>query len=91
MTLFYLRLIGLGLWACAAVVLLPSVLRYARGAYTEADECRTAFFFTSLLFVGNLGRWVLAPDDTSVLVALNALTAALAVYVLILVRQGRLR
>ncbi len=91
MTIFYLRLIGLALWTVAALALLPSAVRFIRGVFLEADECRTVFFFTALWFVGNLARWLIAPDETNVLVALNALAIALAIYVLMLVRQGRLR
>jgi hypothetical protein len=87
--LFYMRVACLVLWCGAAVVLAPSFLRYVRGTFSATDEYRAAFFFTALLFIGSLGRWLIAPNDTQLFTGLYALTGALAVYVLILVRQGR--
>jgi hypothetical protein len=88
MTLYYLRVLCLVLWLVAAVILVPGLMRYVRGPARPCDEYQTAFFFTALLFIGSLGRWLVIPYDTQVFVALYALTAALAAYVLILARQG---
>lgn len=88
--MFYLRVVCLILWIAAALALVPSSLRYIRGReFTDLDEYRTAFFFTALLFIGSLGRWLLMPDNETLFSGLYAMTAALAVYVLMLTRQGR--
>jgi hypothetical protein len=89
MLLYWLRVGCLLLWAAAALVLAPGALRYVRGRFDGCDAYRTAFFFTALLFIGSLSRWILAPDDEEIFVALYAMTAALAVYVMILAVQGR--
>lgn len=88
MTLFYMRIGCFVLWLTVAVILFPALLRYLRGPARPCDEYRTAFFFTALLFVCSLGRWLFIPFNGQVFVALYALTGALAVYVLILTRQA---
>lgn len=89
MTLYYMRVGCFILWLAAAAVLAPGLLRYVRGSARACDEYQTAFFFTALLFLGSLGRWLIIPYDTQVFVALYALTGALAVYVVILACQAR--
>lgn len=89
MLLFWLRVGCLVLWAGAAVALAPGALRYVRGRFTGCDDYRTALFFTALLFIGGLGRWLLMPEDHQIFLSLTAMTAVLAVYVLILAIQGR--
>lgn len=91
MLLFYLRVGCLLLWTATAIVLLPGALRYVRGRFDGCDAYRTAFFFTALLFIGSLGRWLLFPNDDEIFVALYAMTGGLAVYVMLLAYQGRPR
>ena len=91
MAIFYLRIACLCLWAAAAIALAPSAWRIVVGRATTVDEYRTACFFAALLFIGQIGRWLLVPGDTHIFTGLYALTAALAVYVLILSVQGRRR
>lgn len=91
MLLFWLRVVCLVLWAAAALILAPSTCRYLKGGFEACDEYRTAFFFTALLFIGSLGRWLVAPEDQQIFTALSALTGALAVYVILLSWQRRQR
>lgn len=88
--MFYLRVVCLALWLIVLAIKAPAFLRYVRGrSFTVIDEYRTGFFFTALVFVGSLGRWIFAPDNQSLFFGMYALTAALAVYVLLLNRQHR--
>jgi hypothetical protein len=89
MNLLYLRLACLVLWVAAGIALSPSFARYVRGAFSPADEWKAGFFFVALIFIGGIIRWLAAPDDTLVFAGIYAAIAALAVHVLILVRQGR--
>lgn len=89
MAIFYLRAICLALWTVCAIVLVPGTGRFVRGTYHAGDQWRTVSFFTALLFIGSLSRWLFWPTDTQVFIALYALTAALAVYVLTLAVQER--
>ena len=89
MTFFYLRIACLAVWLAAAIVLAPSAWRYFTKFSQETTEYRLGLFFTSLLFAGSLARWIIAPDENDVFLALTAMTLALGVYVLILSLQGR--
>jgi hypothetical protein len=89
MTLFYLRTICLVLWSAAVIALIPGTWRFVRGVYNAGDQWRTVSFFTALLFIGGLSRWLFIPDSDGLFVALYALTAALAVFVLTLAVQER--
>lgn len=84
-----LRWICLILWAAAAISLAPGAFRYARGRYEARDEFRTALFFTALVMIGGMIRWLFAADSLPSLAGVHALTAALAAYVLVIVHQNR--
>ena len=85
---FYLRVAACLFWGAAALVLLPSAYRYFRPRGDVVLEYRTALFFTALLLFGTVARWLVAPDEQGVFLALTAITGALGVYVLILGVQG---
>lgn len=87
--IFWMRVGCFVLWIVAAAALAPAAIRFIRGHFDRCDEYRTALFFTALLFIGSLGRWILRPEDEGLFVALYSLTGALAVYVMILAVQGR--
>lgn len=89
MALFYLRLLGIVLWAAVALALLPSAWRYLTGPASQADEWRVGVLFTALVFVGSLGRWIFLPDAPYLFEGLSALSCALAAFFLILSAQGR--
>lgn len=89
-SLYTLRVVCLVLWVVVAIALAPSFIRSVRGkSFTDRDEYATGFFFTALLFIGSIGRWLLMPDNEDAFAGIYALTAALAAYVLMLTRQGR--
>jgi hypothetical protein len=90
-TLFWLRVASLILWTVAAIVLAPSAYRYIRGEFRAVDEYRSAFFFTALLFVGSLSRWLIMPEDQQLFISLMVLTAVLGAYVILLASQGRMK
>jgi hypothetical protein len=83
--------VSLVLWALAALSFSPSAWRYIRGPYNLVDSYRTAIFFMALLWVGGLGRLVFMPDAENVRLAVLAFSCVVAVYLLILARQGSLR
>ena len=90
--LLWMRIGCLGIWAVVALCLLPGLGRYfQRHDQRVCDEWRVALFFTAVVMVGNYLVRIFAPNAEPVLTALNATTAALAVYILILIGQGRLR
>jgi hypothetical protein len=87
-----MRLACLFIWGITALCLLPGLGRYfQRGDPRVCDEWRVALFFTAVVMMGNYIVRIFAPDAEPVLTALNATTAALAVYILILIAQGRLK
>jgi tellurite resistance protein TehA-like permease len=83
--------ISLGLWFVAAVSFAPSALRYIRGPYNLVDAYRTGIFFMAVLWTGGLGRLIFIPQAEDVRIAILAMSCALAVYLLILARQGALK
>lgn len=82
--------ISLTLWAAVAIGFAPSAWRYAR-SYNLVDAYRTAIFFMALLWVGGLGRLIFLPHSEDVRLAILAMSCALAIYLLVLARQGALR
>jgi hypothetical protein len=90
--LFWMRLVCLIIWAAVAVCLLPGLGRYFhKGEPRICDEWRVALFATGLVMSGNYLVRIFSDGDHGPLIALNATTAALAVYILILIAQGRLK
>lgn len=88
--MFYLRVATFLIWAAVAVVKLPPVLRYLRGReFTKVDEYRAVLFFVALVFIGSISRWLFAPNDESLFLAVTALSCGLGCFVLILSRQNR--
>jgi hypothetical protein len=88
MSLMYSRLFDISLWALVALCLFPAVVRSFTKRYRHCDDYRTALFFTALWIVGNYMVRLMGETSIYTLHGLNALAAGLAVYVLILVRQG---
>jgi hypothetical protein len=88
MILFYSRLFDLSLWAIVALCFLPAAVRSFSKRIRPCDEYRAALFFTALWVVGNYMIRLAGETSMYVLTGLNAVAAALAVYLLILVRQG---
>jgi hypothetical protein len=86
-TVAYVSLI---LWAITAVCFAPSAWRYSR-QYNLLDAYRTGMFFMAALWVGGLGRLLFLPQAESVRLAILAMSCALAIYLLILARQGALK
>ncbi|WCT73918.1 hypothetical protein PQ455_01410 [Sphingomonas naphthae] len=82
------RLLCLILWLPPLALLAASAWRTLAGRPRGNDSYLAALFFTALLIVGFVGRWYVAPGDEASWAALYALCGALAVYVLILIRQG---
>jgi hypothetical protein len=83
--------LSLALWAVAAVVLAPSAKRYIVGPYSLPDSYRTAMFFMALLWFGGLGRLIFMPHAEDVRLSILAMSCALAVYLIVLARQGALK
>ena len=83
--------ISLLLWIVVLVSYGSSALRYIRGPYNLLDSYRTAMFFMAALWVGGLGRLIFMPSAEQVRMAILALSCALAVYLLVLARQGSIR
>lgn len=78
------------LWLIVLISFAPSAWRYVR-EYNLIDAYRTGIFFMAALWVGGLGRLLFIPDVEDVRVAVLAMSCALAVYLLILARQGAIR
>jgi Ca2+/Na+ antiporter len=91
MSLTYTRLADFSLWSIVALCLLPAAIRSFGKRYRSCDDYRTALFFTALWIAGNYMIRLNGEVSLYTLYGLNALAAALAVYVLILVRQGSRR
>jgi TRAP-type C4-dicarboxylate transport system permease small subunit len=90
--LLWMRLVCLFLWATVAVCLLPGLGRYfQKNDPRICDEWRVALFATGLVMGSNYLVRVFNHGEEAPLIALNATTAALAVYILILIGQGRLK
>ena len=87
-TLFWTRVLCIVLWLAVAIALFPSFVNYLKGQYTETGELWAALFMTASLFVVSYASRIIVHEELHALIALNAFTAALAVFVLILVRQG---
>jgi hypothetical protein len=85
--MFWLRVACLVLWAVVAAITAPVAVRVIRGRYTDEDEHQSFKFFTALLFIGSLGRWLIFPDNQGLFLGLYLLTATLAIYALVLIRQ----
>jgi hypothetical protein len=83
--------LSLALWTAALVSFGPSAIRYMRGRYNLVDSYRTGMFFMAMLWVGGLGRLIFLPAAEEVRGAILAMSCALAVYLLILARQGALK
>jgi hypothetical protein len=83
--------LSLVLWIVAAAMLAPSATRYITGRFNLVDAYRTALFFASALWVGGLGRLIFLPHAEDVRVAILAMSCALAVYLIVLARQGAIR
>lgn len=83
--------ISLVLWAFVVVGYAPSAWRYIRGPYNLVDSYRTALFFVGLLWFGALGRLVFMPTAENIRVVVLGISCALAVYLIILARQGAIR
>jgi hypothetical protein len=85
------RLASVLLWLIPAALLPGSAWRVLIGRPREPDPYKAACWFMALLILGFIGRWYVAPGDTGLWAALYALSAALAVYVILLVRPRRWR
>jgi tellurite resistance protein TehA-like permease len=84
------RILCIALWLIAAIALLPSIARYIHGSYSEADELRAALFGVAVVFAGGYaGRVFLADGGANTLIAINGFTAALGIFVLVVLYQGR--
>lgn len=81
-----LRLVSIAAWALVAGCLGGSAYRAIRGRTFAYDNFRAGFFFVALLMIGFNLRWLLAPDDQGVWLALYALSALVAFFVLKVVR-----
>jgi hypothetical protein len=83
--------LSLALWLASLIGFAPSAWRYMRGPFNLIDAYRTAMFFMALLWAGGLGRLLFLPQAEDVRVAILAMSCALAVYLLVLARQGALK
>jgi hypothetical protein len=83
--------ISLALWIVAVVGFAPSAYRYTFGKFNLIDAYRTGLFFMAVLWVGGLSRLLFFPKAEDVRVAILAMSCALAVYLIVLARQGALR
>lgn len=83
--------VSLALWATVMLSFAPSAWRYIRGQFNLIDAYRTGMFFMAALWVGGLGRLIFMPQAEDVRLAILAMSCALAVYLLILARQGAIR
>jgi purine-cytosine permease-like protein len=82
--------ISLILWGITALCFAPSAWRYTR-YYNLIDAYRTGMFFMAALWVGGLGRLLFLPNAENVRLAILAMSCALAIYLIILARQGALK
>ena len=87
----WIAYVSLALWAVTAVAFAPSAWRYLRGPYNLVDSYRAGIFGTAALWTLGLGRLVFFPSNEEMRVAVLAFSCALAVYLLILARQGAIR
>lgn len=83
--------VSLALWLVTAISFAPSAWRYLRGPYNLLDSYRCGMFFMAALWVGGLSRLIFAPDAETIRIAILAMSCALALYLLILARQGAIR
>lgn len=83
--------VSLVLWGFVVVGFAPSAKRYILGPYNLLDSYRTALFFVGLLWFGALGRLVFLPSAEGLRQVIIGLSCALAVYLLVLARQGAIR
>ena len=76
-----LRLACMAAWAIVALSVLPSAYRAIRQRACENDPFRAAFAFVGLLLMGFNLRWLIAPEDVAVWLALHGISLLLALYV----------
>lgn len=85
-----LRLTSIVAWFIVAVALGGSAYRAVTGKTYAYDNFRACFFFVALLMLGFNGRWLVAPNDRSIWVALYALSVLVAFFILRVARaHGR--
>lgn len=90
MQIHYLQLITAVMWGIICVLMAWStVLTLIGRARHNKDEWRSVLFFISLLMVGFPSRWLIAPADVDAWRVLYFLSILLAVYVLLLLWNGK--
>lgn len=83
--------VSLALWSIALVSFAPAAWRYIRGPFNLIDAYRTGMFFMAALWVGGLGRLVFLPQAENIRLAVLAMSCALAVYLIVLAKQGAIK
>lgn len=83
--------LSLLLWLIVLISFAPSAWRYISGQFNLVDGYRTGMFFMAALWCGGLGRLIFIPSAEDVRIAILTMSCALAVYLIILARQGALR
>lgn len=87
----YLALGSFAIWLIVLFAFAPSAYRYIRGRYNLIDSYRTGFFFFGFIWVGGMGRLIFFPEAEEIRTVILALSIGVAVYLLVLARQGAVR
>jgi len=82
--------LSLALWSAVLIGFAPSAWRYLR-SYNLVDSYRTGMFFTAALWIAGVARLIWLPSADDVRAGVLVMSCGLAVYLLILARQGAIR
>jgi hypothetical protein len=74
------------IWACVLVYALPGALSAFGRSPRRGDPMRAGVACIALMVLSGAMRWLLAPDDLSLLAAVFVLVCCTGVFVLILMR-----
>lgn len=85
------RMFDIALWILVTICLVPAFFRTFTTGARPCDDLRTAMFFVGVWITGNYMIRLTGNETPSVLAGLNAMAAAAAIFVLIIIRQGRLK
>ena len=82
----FLWAVNIAVWGAVMLYMAPDAWRAAFRKSHQFDPMRMAFFTTAFLMTCFPLRWLLAPDNTTLWALLYALSAADAVYIIVVAR-----
>lgn len=82
----FLWAVNIAAWGAVMLYMAPDAWRAAFRPSRQFDSMRMAFFATAFLMTCFPLRWLFAPDNTALWALLYALSAADAIYVIVVAR-----